>query len=465
LAVGVDDRVAALIPFRGPGGVHGGSFRYYSAIDVIKGALPADALRGRIVLVGTSAPGLLDMRVTPVGETYPGVETHANLIAGLLDGKIPVRPDYALGYEVVLLAMTGVMLAICLPLVSALRAVVLTVGVLIGLVGLNVWLFLGYGLVMPLASALTLTLIVFGVHMSYGYFVESRSKRELAHLFGTYVPPELVDEMVKDPDRYTMQAEARELTVMFCDMRGFTTLSEGMAPVQLQALLNEVFSRLTNIIRQHRGTVDKYMGDCVMAFWGAPVPAADHAQQATQAALAMAREVVRINEEHAAAGLSAIRVGIGYATGVMCVGDMGSDVRRSYTVIGDVVNLASRLEGLSKLYGVDIVASESARRQAAHGVWQELDRVRVKGKAEAVTIFTPLPDPADARTNEEVRTWQHFLKTYREQDWEQAELHLLNLRRLNANKVLYQLYAERVVLRKLAPFDPSWDGTTDFDHK
>ena len=177
---------------------------------------------------------------------------------------------------------------------------------------------------------------------------------------------------------------------MFCDMRGFTAMSERMEPVQLQALLNEIFTRLTQVIRQQRGTIDKYMGDCVMAFWGAPVATPEHATLAVRAALGMAHSVHALNAEHRARGLPEIGIGIGLNTGPMCVGDMGSDIRRSYTVIGDAVNLGSRLEGLCKVYGVEIVASESTRAQAQGFAWQELDRVRVKGKEQAVAIYRPV---------------------------------------------------------------------------
>ncbi|MBE2263763.1 MAG: adenylate/guanylate cyclase domain-containing protein [Burkholderiaceae bacterium] len=466
LAIPVDDRIAALIPFRGPGGPAGGSFSYHSASDVLEGRLAANTLKGKIVLVGTTAPGLLDLRVTPVGEAYPGVESHANLISGLLDGYVLVRPDYALGYDVLVLLLAGGLLALALPALSAARAVALSAAVLALLVGLNFGLYLGYGLVLPLATALVMTITAFALNMSYGYLVESRAKRELAQLFGTYVPPELVDEMVKDPDRYSMQAASRELTVMFCDMRGFTSMSETMEPTQLQALLNTVFSRLTQIIRAHRGTIDKYMGDCVMAFWGAPVPTVDHASLAVAAALAMSEEIKAINQDHRASGLPEIGVGIGLHTGEMCVGDMGSDVRRSYTVIGDAVNLGSRLEGLSKIYGTDIVASEATRALAPGFTWQELDRVRVKGKAKAVTIYRPLADSAPAAgRSAEATAWQSLLKAYRAQDWEQCDLYLMNLQRLNADNFLYRLYAKRVASRRALPFDPGWDGTTDFETK
>ncbi len=467
LAIPVDDRVATLVPFRGNGGVAGGSFRYISASDVLARRVAPGLLKDKIVLLGTTAPGLLDLRVTPVGETYPGVETHANVISGFLDGKVFVKPDYAIGFDVTVLVMAGLVLAFALPLLSAPKAVAASAVVIAAVVGLNFWLYLSYGLVLPLASALVMAITAFALNMSYGYFVESKSKRELANLFGTYVPPELVDEMVKDPDSYSMKATTKELTVMFCDMRGFTKMSESMEPTQLQALLNSVFSRLTDLIRSNRGTIDKYMGDCVMAFWGAPVDTPDHASLAVKTSLEMANAIRRLNEEHRLKGLPEIGIGIGLNTGTMCVGDMGSDIRRSYTVIGDSVNLGSRLEGLSKTYGVDIVVSESTRRLANDFAWQELDKVRVKGKDIAVAIFWPLAPvhAIDENKSAELKTWSQALKAYRMQDWDQCDVQLLNLQRLNAKKYLYQLYSERVASMRLLPFDPEWDGATNFETK
>ena len=467
LSIPVDDRVATLVPFRGPGGVTGGSFRYVSAADVLARRIAPGSLKDKIVLVGTTAPGLLDLRVTPVGQTYPGVETHANVISGLLDGNTFVKPDYAIGYDVVILLLAGLALAFTLPLLSATRAVLVSAGVVAAVVGLNFWLYSGHGLVLPLAAALVMALTAFALNMSYGYFVESRSKRELANLFGTYVPPELVDEMVKDPDSYSMKASNKELTVMFCDMRGFTKMSEKMEPTQLQELLNSVFSRLTDIIRANRGTIDKYMGDCVMAFWGAPVDTPNHAHLAVKTAMEMANAVRKINEEHRAQGIPEIGIGIGLNTGTMCVGDMGSDIRRGYTVIGDAVNLGSRLEGLSKVYGVDIVVSETTRKLAPEFAWQELDRVRVKGKEQAVAIFWPVApaDRLDKPYQDELKTWAAFLKAYRAQDWDQCDVLMLNLQRMNAKKYLYELYSERVASMRLLPFDPEWDGATNFETK
>jgi adenylate cyclase len=466
-SIPVAARVTTLVPFRGPGGAAAGSFRYISASDLLTGRLAPAALKGKVVLVGTTAPGLWDQRATPVGETYPGVEMHANLISAWLDNRILVRPDYADGYDVAILLIAGLLLAFALPLMSARRAVVLSVLVIAAIVGLNFLLYAGAGLVLPLAAALTMAIVTFGLNMSYGYFVESRSKRELANLFGTYVPPELVDEMVKDPDSYSMKAASRELTVMFCDMRNFTKVSETMEPVQVQELLNNLFTRLTNVIRANHGTIDKYMGDCVMAFWGAPVEIPEPAHYAVKCAMEMAAAVRKINEEQRAKGMPEIGVGVGLNTGTMCVGDMGSDVRRSYTVIGDAVNLGSRLEGMSKVYHVDIVASEATRKQAPGFEWQELDRVRVKGKEQAVAIYWPAAPAGrlDPAAQEELKAWAMLLQAYRAQDWDRCDVLLLNLRRMNPKKFLYELYADRVASMRMLPMDLEWDGTSRFETK
>ncbi len=467
-AIPVDDRVRMLVPYRGLGGPNGGSFKYVSATDLLHKRIAAGTLKNKIVILGTTAAGLNDLRITPVGEVYPGVEAHANVISGLLDEKVLYKPDWSDGYEVLILTVAGLILAFGLPLLSAPRAILLSGVVIAVLVASNLWMYLGAGLVLPLASVLVMALASFGLNMSYGYFVESRSKRQLADLFGTYVPPQLVDEMAKNPTDYSMEARSKELTVMFCDMRGFTKMSESMEPLKLQELLNGVFSRLTAIINQNSGTIDKYMGDCVMAFWGAPVDIPAHAQLATKSAMEMAGAIVEINAEHRAKGIPEIGIGIGLNTGSMCVGDMGSDIRRAYTVIGDAVNLGSRLEGLCKAYGTDIVVSETTRQAAGDEfAWQELDKVRVKGKEQAVAIYRPegMKAGLDSAKASELKMWASFVKAYRNQDWDQCDMLLLNLLRTDGKKPLYQIYSERVASMRLLPFDPEWDGATNYETK
>ena len=469
LRVPVDARGAALVPFRGPGGPRGGSFRYIAALDVLEGRLPAGELKGRYTLLGFTAPGLMDLRATPVGEVYPGVEVHANLLSGMLDGRIAVRPDYAAGYEVALLLALGLVLILGLPLLPVAASLGLGLALLAGILALDFSLYLGAGLAMPLATALVLTLTALAVNMALGYFVESRAKRELAQQFATYVPPELVRQMVRNPERYGMQARAEELTVMFCDLRGFTSLSETMEPLALQALLNDVLSRLTHVIRAHQGTIDKYMGDCVMAFWGAPVAQPDHARLAVDAAVAMSAAMRQLNAERSARGEPALAVGIGLNTGVMSVGNMSSELRRAYTVIGDAVNLAARLESLSRVYQVDIVASQATVDHAAAGqhLWQELDRVRVKGKHQATTIHTvrAAPGQASAALQAELALWQAALPLWRAGSFEEFRTKVNELQQANANFFLYRLYAARVASQLQTPPGPGWDGTTDFDAK
>lgn len=472
LRVPVDESASMQVPFRGPGGANGGSFRYVPAADVIEGRLAPGELKDKIVLVGATAPGLQDLRTTPVGAGFPGVEVHANVVSAMLDYRLLAVPDYAAGYEVLSMLAAGLVLALGLSLLPVTRAILLGIATVAALVGANAWLYLSHGLVLPLAPSLAMAALAFVLNMGWGYFIESRERRGLVRLFGTYVPPQLVDEMLMDPGRYSMHAESKQMTVMFCDMRGFTKLSETMAPAELQAFLNTLFSRLTNVISAHRGTVDKYMGDCVMAFWGAPVDTKDHATLAVRAALEMAQAVRDVNLAQRADGRPEVSVGIGINSGVMCVGDMGSAARRSYTVVGDAVNLASRLEGLSAHYGVEIIASGATCELAPGCLWQELDSVLVKGKAQAVAVYTPLAadtDRANGRAaeqqSEHLQRWTQVLDAYRRQDWAMGRTLLDPLLAADAKKVLYQLYAQRLASMALRPLDPGWDGATRFETK
>jgi adenylate cyclase len=391
-SVKLDSRAAVLVPYRGSGGVNGGSFQYVSATDVINRRISSKELSGKIILVGSSAPGLLDLRVTPAGQTYPGVETHANLLSSMLDEKSIFVPDYAMGVEVAHLLLVGLSLAFVLPALTALRALMFSLATLLLPTALNIYLFVAHGMVFSIASLILLSLLAYMLNMSYGYFVESKQKRELTQLFGSYVPPQLVDEMLLEPSDHTMKALSKELTVMFCDLRGFTQMAENLDPAQLQHMLNDVFGRLTQHIVNRRGTVDKYMGDCVMAFWGAPVSMTNHAELAVLSAQDITKTIKLINQEHRTKGLPIIKLGIGINTGQMCVGDMGSFMRRSYTVVGDAVNVASRLEGLTKKYDVSILVGSETMMSTQGGAsqfdWREVDNVKLAGKNSAFTAFT-----------------------------------------------------------------------------
>jgi adenylate cyclase len=459
----VDENAAALVPYRG--GAR--SFPYVSLADVHLDRVPVERLKGRIALVGASAPGLVDLRATPVGRIFPGVEIHANLIAGMLDGTIKQRPPYVIGAEVILLLLFGVALAVLLPLLTPLRATLVFVLGLALLTGLNVAVWSEADIALPLAAGLLMIIALFVLNMSYGYFVETRSKRQFTELFGQYVPPELVDEMARDPAKYSMEGKNEVLTVLFADIRGFTSIAEGLDPKALAALLNEFLTAMSLVIRNHRGTLDKYMGDAIMAFWGAPVADPQHAGHALAAALAMQAELARLNPAFRARGWKEIKIGVGLNTGPMNVGDMGSRLRKAYTVMGDAVNLASRVEGLTKEYGAPIIVGQATREAVAGIVFRELDRVRVKGKDAPVAIFEPIgPENEVGRERvEELKLWGQALKLYRARSWDQAELILFNLQRLYPGTPLYSLYADRVARYRHESPGPGWDGVTAFETK
>ncbi len=459
----VDHNAAALVPYRGGAK----PFRYLPLADVLKDRVAPGELKDKIVIVGATAPTLEDLRSTPVSGVLPGVEVHANLVAGMLDHEFRRRPWYTQGAEVLLLLAGGVVLAVLIPLLSALWA---SVAVLAGtalIVIFNVAVWQGGGLVLPLASSLLMVAALYTVNMAYGYFVESRSRRLIAQRFREYVPPEVVAKMERDPARYDMPRSA-ELTILFADVRGFTGISETLEPEALREYINDYLTEMSVIIRsRHQGTLDKYIGDAIMAFWGAPMADARHARNAVLAALDMRKTCSALNERFQARGWPALAIGIGINSGTVRVGDMGSQLRRAYTAMGDAVNVASRLESLTKHYGVGVLAGEATRRQVEDMAWREIDRVKVKGKDEAISVYEPLGPAAalDGAAQEELRLWAQALRAYRARNWDLAEVNLVNLQRLAPGCILYRVYAEQVTRARATPMTADWQAVTVFDEK
>ncbi len=463
LRIPVDGDGAALVPYRGPEG----SFAYVSAADVVAGRVDTGVLFGKIVLVGTTAPGLKDLRATPVGGSYPGVEIHANLLAGALDGTIRERPAYSWVAEMLVVAVVGGGLAIVLPFLSPLRGTLLALFVLAGLLAANLALWQD-GVVVPFASVALVIVFSYGFNAAWGYFWESRAKRQFTELFGQYVPPELVDEMARNPEGYSMAGRNAEMTVLFSDVRNFTSISEGLDPKELTALMNEYLGAMTLVIRRHRGTLDKYIGDAIMAFWGAPLADPLHARHAVLVALEMQEAVVKLAQPFMARGWPVLKIGIGVNSGTMTVGDMGSPVRKSYTVMGDAVNLGARLEGITKEYGVGIAVGEQTMALCPDIVFRELDKVRVKGKATAVSIYEPLglAGSVDESTLAALALWHEALAAYRQQHWDAADQILQGLQQQTPESPLYRLYRERIAEQAQLPAKAGdWDGVTTFKTK
>ncbi|HET8731443.1 MAG TPA: adenylate/guanylate cyclase domain-containing protein [Moraxellaceae bacterium] len=462
LYIPTDAHSNVLVPWRGR---HGDAFRYVSIIDILDHKISVDTLKDRVVLVGTTAPGLQDMRSTPMEKAYPGVEVHANIISGVLDDMVRQQPGWVLGAELVELMLVALAILLVGARLAPAGQILVSAGLAVTVVATNM-LAWNQGLVLPLASSLVLIAVLFTFVMSWGYLVEARGKRSITRLFGQYVPPDLVDEMAKRPESISMAGEARELTVLFSDVRDFTSISEGLSATELSALMNAYLTSMTRLIHKHRGTIDKYMGDAIMAFWGAPVADGEHARHALQTALDMQTELATLQADFRARGWPALNIGIGLNTGIMNVGNMGSEFRMAYTVMGDAVNLGSRLEGLSKAYGVTVVVSESTRAAVPEYSYRCLDLVRVKGKLEPVRIYEPVDQTSrlNAATRENLDLWDAVLTAYASQQWDIAERQLAMLRARDDRK-LYALYAERIAEFRLNPPAGEWDGVYTYTTK
>ncbi|MDH5299896.1 MAG: adenylate/guanylate cyclase domain-containing protein [Gammaproteobacteria bacterium] len=457
----VDERGAALVPYRGSSG----SFVYVSAVDVLNKTLPTKTLEDAIVLVGTTAAGLLDVRSTPVQNLYPGVEVHANLIAGILDGTIKQNPAYLQGVLFVSLIVSWILLSTLFHFanvpITILGATLLFSATFAG--GLYAWHEMN--IVLPVATQMMFIAVVFFFNMTYTYFVENRSKRQMAKVFRQYIPPELVDELDNEND-YGMEGETREMSVMFTDIRGFTNLSESLAPKELTRMMNYYFSEMTQALQNHRGTIDKYIGDAIMAFWGAPLRDEKHAQHAMEASLEMIERLQKMRLELKRQGWPEINIGVGINSGPMFVGNIGSQFRMSYTVLGDSVNLGSRLESLSKRYGVNIIVSETTRAGCPDYTFRELDLVTVVGKTEPVTIYEPLGKKTQLSIEQKTALddYQQALNAYRQRQWQHAKQQFAALYAKEPRK-LYSIYMERCQTFIDKPAEPDWNGVYNHDSK
>ena len=452
----VDQSSTLLVPYRG----RQGSFRYISATDVLNGVVPTDALKDKIVIVGTTAAGLLDLRATPVQHVYAGVEIHANILSGLLDQRIKSRPSYSLGIELLELAVICLAAIVILPRLPVfLSALILGVW-LVGGIAVNFYSWAVWDIDTALAAPITLLILLYGIQLFFGFFFESRRKKQLSNIFGQYIPPELVEQMSQSDEEFTLTGESRDMTVLFSDVRGFTTISEGMEPQELCELINGILTPVTRVIHESKGTIDKYIGDAIMAFWGAPLHNPQHASYAVQAGLNILQALSTIQQDFKAKGWPEIDIGIGINTGKMSVGNMGSQFRIAYTVMGDAVNLGSRLEGLTKQYGVKMIVSESTLQAAPEFTYRELDKVRVKGKHKPITIYEPLgvSTVISAEQLQLLDLLNQGLHRYRQQQWADAQDIFGQLAGQYPHDKLYAIYLERIAYYLESPPETDWDG-------
>jgi len=466
------------VPTDGSGGVylkfrHFNKAEYIPAWKVLAGEVPKEDIEGKIILVGTSAPGLLDLRATPVDAAVPGIDIHAQVLEHLLTGKFLERPDYAVALEEFVIVVLGVMLALVLPRVSAKASAAIGLPT-IGLVLIGGWAAYRYGnlLLDPSYPALVLGFMTASITL-YTYNTAEAQRSQIRSAFGQYLAPPLVEQLVQSPEKLVLGGEEREMTMLFSDVRGFTAISESYKddPQGLTSLMNRLLTPLTNAIVDHEGTIDKYIGDAVMAFWNAPLSVPNHEVKACAAALAMIDCLEVLNAQRRDEATSAgqpflpFRIGVGINTGRCVVGNLGSDLRFNYSVLGDPVNVASRLEGQTKYYDVPIIiGSRTAERAQEQFAILELDLVAVKGKTEAQSIYALLGRQEisnDIHFQELRKLYSTMLYCYRSRDWEGAleAIELCQSAQHNFGLTgLFDLYRTRIeAFRQSAP-PADWAG-------
>jgi len=443
---------------------------YVSATDILSEKAPAKKISGNFVLIGTSALGLKDIRSTPLDASIPGVEVHANILENILTGNQLSRLPDSTGIEILEIFLAGILLIILMPITGAYWSLTVVVSS-IAILGGYTWQEYQAQELIDLSYPILSTFLIYAVLVLMNYAKTSSEKRQIRSAFSQYLSPALVEQVAGDPERLQLGGEMRDMTFLFCDVRGFTTISESFKsnPQGLTRLINRLLTPLTDVILARSGTIDKYMGDCIMAFWNAPLDDPGHVKHACESALIMFHELDELNreleEEARADGKEPLplKVGVGLNTGECVVGNMGSEQRFDYSVLGDAVNLAARLEGQSKNYGVDIVIGEDTYQIAKQNFATiELDLIAVKGKEEAVQIYALLGDEKqkeDASFQKLCEQHETMLRTYRSQDWGGARRLINDCRLFDTRlEVLYEMYDERIDQYLIEPPGEDWDG-------
>ena len=440
-----------------------------SARRLLSGDFDPAALAGKIVLLGSSAAGLSRPQPTPVLGVAPALEIRAQILETLISGEFLYQPDWAKGAEILSLVLLGLLLIWLLPRLGALWCALIGLTAIGTAIGGSWILFAQYNaLISPIYFAVVIMLIYLTQSLQV-YLASEKEKQEVRGAFGRYLSPVLVEQLANDPTMLRLGGEMRQVTVLFCDIRGFTRISEQLAPEELTQLLNRFLTPLTEVILNEQGTIDKYMGDCIMAFWNAPVNVPHHEDHACRAALQMLEALEHLNRslQHEAKGSGrtahALKMGIGVNSGSVLAGNLGSEQRFDYSILGDSVNLASRLEGQSKTYGVEILISEGTFSKTSGLAALELDLVQVVGKTEPVRIFTLVGDESVARTEsfKKAQALQlAMLDAYRARNWDQA-LQLINQLRESGPESAqgyFSIFGERIRGFQANPPGPDWDG-------
>ncbi len=456
ISIPTDEQGRMLINYCGPKK----TFPHYSITDIINGNLPEGLFKDKIVLVGATSVGIYDMRNTPFSPVYPGLEIHATVISNILNQNFLAHPKWTKVLDLMVIIFMGVIIGFIIPRLSALRAAPFALGLFLAHIFFSRLLFVRYGIWFNITYPL-LALIVLYVSLTvYKYLTEERERKKIKGAFTYYVSSSVVNEMLKHPEKLKLGGDRKELSVLFSDIRGFTTIAEGMTPEDLVHLLNEYLTVMTDIVFKYEGTLDKYIGDAIMALYGAPLDLPDHAERACRSALDMVEELKELNRKWVSEGKQPMDIGIGINTGPMMVGNMGSEQRFDFTAMGDAVNLSSRLEGANKSYKTSIIISESTHEQIkGKFTCMELDLVRVKGRTKPIKIYSLVGygDLTDIKSDI-VNQFNNAVNLYRNRNWAEAMRIFENITALDPDMYAARIYIERCNELKENPPPEEWDG-------
>ena len=456
ISIPTDETGQMMINYLGPPK----TFTHYPITDIINDRIPKGTFKDKMVLVGATASAIYDMRNTPFSLVYPGVEVHATIIDNILGQNFLIRPDWIKILDVLAIILMGVVTGLVIPRLNAVKGILFAICLFIAHILLSRLFFVNYGLWFNITYPLAALIVLYVSHIIYKYVTEERERKKIKGAFTYYVSSSVVNEMLKHPEKLKLGGERKELTVLFSDIKDFTTIAEGLTPEELVNLLNEYLTVMTDVVFKYDGTLDKYIGDAIMAVYGAPLDLPDHPFKACQSALEMIKGLKRLNQKWVGEGKQPMDIGIGINTSPMMVGNMGSKQRFDFTAMGDSVNLGSRLEGANKSYKTSIIIGELTYESVKNEfVCMELDSVKVKGKKQPVKIYSlvgvkDLPGIPEAI----VIQFNEGVTVYKERKWDEAIQIFENIAAVDPDLYAAQLYVERCNNFKKSPPPPDWDG-------
>jgi adenylate cyclase len=448
LTIPTDEQGRILINYRG----EQKSFPHIPVSDILNGDVPPSTFKDKIVMVGATAIGIYDLRVTPFGTVFPGLEIHANIVDSILSEDFLYQPEWAAIFDVLAILVLGLFLGIVLPRVTVIPGLAAGLVVFSSYIIFCQYLFSKHGMALNLVYPLSVILLVYVSITAYRYFVETRQKRFIKDAFSVYLAPTVVKQLIESPEHLELGGEEREITAFFSDVQGFTGISETLTPHEIVELLNEFLTEMTDIILRHEGTVDKFEGDAIIAFFGAP----------------MQKRLAQLRTKWRAESRPELKMRIGICTGLAVVGNMGSEKRLDYTMMGDTVNTAARLEGVNKRYGIYTLISETTRKSAGNEITvREVDTIKVVGRKKPVTVFELMGynEHIDKSIKETIAKYQQGLQAYRDQNWNQAIKLFKAVQAILPDDGPSKTMLARCYEYKLEPPGESWNGAYDLRTK